>query len=371
MSDKLIINPKLLRWAREECEYSKPEMAARVHVSLEQYSIWEDTGEDIILDYLIALSKVCKRQIAFFFLPNIPSKTRKPTDYRNLEPAKSKLTDKTLLAFRRTVRYQDFLLQLYGQEYYRNMYSWVSDFQETFKDSNNDLDERSAWIRDVLQYPIHEQLSAKVRSEESYTRWRNSFEQHLGIHVFQFSMPTFEVQGFSYADSFPYCIAINNAYSVTSRTFTLFHELSHILNNQSGLCKPSDVVSRQTSSLEYDCNSFAGCILVPSSEIIPAHDKDSIYELATKFKISSEVYLRRLFTLEYVSENEFFNLLDQIRRSVITTQPHYIKSQVKRSINSRGMSLFDSTVNAMNERKISYSQASDILGLKINYLFDF
>ena len=371
MSDKLIINPKLLRWAREECEYSKPEMAARVHASLEQYSIWEDTGEDISLDYLITLSKVCKRQIAFFSLPNIPSKTRKPTDFRNLEPAKSKLTDKTLLAFRRTVRYQDFLLQLCGQEYYRNMYSWVSDYKETFKDSNNDLDERSAWIRDVLQYPIHEQLSAKVHSEESYTRWRNGFEQHLGIHVFQFPMPTFEVQGFSYADSFPYCIAINNAYSVTSRTFTLFHELSHILNNQSGLCKPYDVVSRQTSSLEYDCNSFAGCILIPSSEIIPAHDKDSIYELATKFKISSEVYLRRLFTLEYVSENEFFNLLDQIRRSVITTPPHYIKSQVKRSINSRGMSLFDSTVNAMNERKISYSQASDILGLKINYLFDF
>ena len=69
MSDKLIINPKLLTWAREECGYSKPEMATRVHISLEQYSIWEDTGEDISLDYLITLSKVCKRQIAFFFPP--------------------------------------------------------------------------------------------------------------------------------------------------------------------------------------------------------------------------------------------------------------------------------------------------------------
>ena len=370
MDDKLTINPEILQWAREDCGYSKPDMAANAHVSLEQYSTWEDTGENISLDNLIALSKICKRQIAFFFLPDVPLKTRKPTDFRNLEPRKSRLTDKTLLSFRRTVRYQDFLLQLHGQEHYRNMYSWVSRYHETFQDSDGTLDERSSWIRELLRYSLHEQLSEKIRPEESYTRWRDSFEQYLGIHVFQFSMPTNEVQGFSYADSLPYCIAINNAYSVTSRTFTLFHELAHILDNQSGLCKPDDVVSRQTSSLEYDCNSFAGSVLVPSSEVTPANDKDSIYALAAKFKISSEVYLRRLFTLEYVSENEFFNLLDQIRRSVVATPPHYTRSQIKRSINSRGMSLFNSTVDAMNERKISYSQASDILGLKVNYLLN-
>jgi Zn-dependent peptidase ImmA (M78 family) len=370
MNDKLVINPKILQWAREECGYSKPEIAVRVRVPLEQYSIWEDTGEDIGLDHLVALSKICKRQIAFFFLPSVPSRTRKPTDFRNLEPQKAKLTDKTLLAFRRAVRYQDFLLQLHGQEYYRDMYSWVSHYHKVFKDSGNALDERSSWIRELLRYPLHEQLSDKIRPEGSYNRWRDSFEKYLGIHVFQFSMPTNEVQGFSYADSLPYCIAINNAYSVTSRTFTLFHELAHILNNQSGLCKPDDIVSRQTNTLEYDCNSFAGSALVPSSEVTPAQDKDSIYELATKFKISSEVYLRRLFTLGHVSENEFFNLLDQIRRSVIITTPHYTGSQIRRSINSRGTSLFDSTVDAMNGGKISYSQASDILGLKVNYLLN-
>ena len=83
----------------------------------------------------------------------------------------AKLTNKTLLAFRRTLKYRDFLLQLHGQEYYRDIYSWISDYQETFKDSNDNLDKRSDWIRDFLQYPIHEQLSVKVSSEESYTKW--------------------------------------------------------------------------------------------------------------------------------------------------------------------------------------------------------
>jgi transcriptional regulator with XRE-family HTH domain len=86
MNDELKINPKLLRWAREECGYSPTEIAGRIHVDQKQYTAWENSGTGLSLSDLIALSKVCKRQIAFFFLPNIPPKTKKPTDFRNLEP---------------------------------------------------------------------------------------------------------------------------------------------------------------------------------------------------------------------------------------------------------------------------------------------
>jgi len=370
MSNELKINPKLLKWAREECGYSKQEIASKIHVDQEQYTVWEDTGTGLSLSDLTALSKVCKRQIAFFFLPNIPPKTKKPTDFRNLEPDQAKLTDKTLLAMRRTVRFQDFLLQLQGLEYHQNKYSWLFEYQKSFHGLPLDSDESIDWIRNLLGYPVHEQLADKINSEASYKRWRNSIERNLGIHVFQFTMSKFEVQGFSYSDSLPYCITINNAYPATSRTFTLFHELSHILKSQSGLCKPDDtVVRRKETSVEYDCNSFAGSLLVPSEEVILAKDKDTIFKYATKFKISSEVYLRRLFALGYVSETEFFRLLDEIRKSVLPTRPHYSKSQVNKSINSRGLALFNSTLDAMSQRRISYSLASDILGLKINYLF--
>jgi Zn-dependent peptidase ImmA (M78 family)/transcriptional regulator with XRE-family HTH domain len=369
MNAKLKINPELLRWAREECGYSPAEIASRIRVDQEQYLLWENAGTGLSLHNLTALSEVCKRQIAFFFLPNIPAKTKKPTDFRNLEPALAKLSDKTLLAIRRTARFQDFLLQLQGLEYYRNKYSWLSEYRESFN-GRLDSDESTGWIRNLLGYPFHEQLTAKIDSETSYRRWRNSVEQNLGIHVFQFAMPKVEAQGFSYSDSFPYCITVNNAYPATSRTFTLFHELSHILRSQSGLCKPDDtIIRREETAVEYDCNSFAGSLLVPSKEIVPAKDKDTIYEYATKFKISSEVYLRRLFALGHVSESEFFRLLDEIRKSVLPTKQHYSKSPVNRSINSRGVTLFNSALDAMNQKRIPYSLASDILGLKINYLF--
>jgi len=320
MSNELKINPKILKWAREECEYSKSEIANKIHIDQERYSAWEEIGTGLSLNELIALSKVCKRQIAFFFLSDVPPKTKKPTDFRNLEPTQAKLSDKTLLAIRRTIRFKDFLVQLHGPEYYENKYSWLSQYRNSFHDLPLDSDDSTNWIRDLLAFPLHEQMGDQSNANTSYSRWRNSVERNLGIHVFQFAMPKPEVQGFSYSDSFPYCITINNAYPATSRTFTLFHELSHILKSQSGLCKPDDtVIRRQDISVEFDCNSFAGSLLVPSNEVIPAKDKDTIFKYALKFKISSEVYLRRLVSLGYVSETEFFHLLDEIRKSVLPT----------------------------------------------------
>jgi Zn-dependent peptidase ImmA (M78 family) len=369
MNSKLKINPKLLRLAREECGYSPIEMATRIHVEHEQYLMWEETGIGLGLNDLFALSKECKRQKAYFFLPSVPPKTKKPTDYRNLEHVHAKLSSKTLLAIRRTARFQDFLLQLHGPDYYLDKYAWLTVYRRSFNGQFNSK-ESIEWIRNLLEYPIEEQMAANFNSDNSYKRWRNSVENKLGIHVFQFGMPTNEVQGFSYSDSLPYCITINNAYTATSRTFTLFHELSHILRNQSGLCKPDDTVVREEDTpTEYDCNSFAGTLLIPTEVVIPAKDKDTIFAYATKFKISSEVYLRRLFSLGYVSEKEFFSLLDEIRRAVLPSSPHHA-TQVGKSINSRGEALFNSTLYAMNQGRVTYSLASDILGLKINYLTD-
>jgi Zn-dependent peptidase ImmA (M78 family) len=368
MDTELKINPKVLQWAREQSGYSQNEIASKIHVEQAKYLDWEKTGLGLSLNDMVTLAKVCKRQVAFFFLASVPPKTKKPTDFRNLEPALARLSENTLLAIRRTERFQDFILHLHGSEYYQEKYSWLTDFRASFA-SQLDSEESTNRIRSLLEYPIEEQMAAGIDAETSYKRWRNSIEHKLGIHVFQFAMPASEAQGFSYSDSFPYCVTVNNAYPATSRTFTLFHELSHILKNQSGLCKPDDTVFRkEETSTEYECNSFAGSLLVPANEVVLAKDKDSIFKYATKFKISSEVYLRRLHALGLVSESEFFPLLDEIRRAVLPTRPHYSKSQVNKSINSRGLALFNSTLDAISQRNVTYSLASDILGLKVNYL---
>lgn len=371
LNAEIRINPKLLRWAREELAYSKSDLASLLKVDQIDYENWENTGTGITLDQLIKLSKICKRQIAFFFLPiPTPEKTKKPTDFRNLATRESRLSPKTMLAIRRAVTYQDFLAEINTIGYYQERYLWLQEFQSRYSELPLHSDEVTLWARSKLNYTIDEQLREKT-PEDSYARWRISLETNLGLPVFQFSMPASEVQGFCYGDSYPYCIIINSAYHPTSRTFTLIHEFAHILKSQSGLCKPNEAISlRDEKSIELQCNSFAGRLLVPDEQVLPAFNKEEIYERASKLRISSEVYLRRLWTLGRVTDDQFFLLLKQIRESVTPPVFRISSSPINRSLNSRGHLLFNVTLDAVRQRKISYERASDILELKINHLLN-
>ena len=51
---------------------------------------------------------------------------------------------------------------------------------------------------------------------------------------------------------------------------------------------------------EYLINSYTGSLLLPKNVIIPTEDPDEIFIYSKRFKISSEVYLRRLKDLNYI-----------------------------------------------------------------------
>ena len=360
------INPDVLRWAREESSYSPSELADKLSVDKNQYQQWETTGIDIPFPILKDISKKTKRQIAVFFLPEAPKKLKKPSDFRNLVVSRQKLSFDSLLAFRRVAKFRELLTQLNGGQFYQDKYNWLTDFEAIVGNGSLINHRIFTLLRDTLDYSLEQQIQEKT-IPDTYNKWRNYFEDRLGIYIFQFSMPPSEIQGFSYSDGYPYCIAINGKYPVTSRIFTLFHELGHIIKRQSGLCIPDKVTEDQT--LEFECNSFAGAFLVPDNVVKVTSDKDEIFKRATRLKISSEVYLRRLKTLDLVSDDEFFSLLQEIRSSV-KTKGFGILTPIQKSLNSRGQTLFNSVLNALNTNKISYERASDILGLKISHIIN-
>ena len=363
---ELNINPKILQWAREESGYSVPEMAGKLGLQEELYLPWEKTGTGVPFTILRDIATTLKRQIAVFFLTQIPEKVKKPSDYRNLDIEGAKLSFQTLLAIRRTNKFRDVLLELNGSEYYVSKYGgWLADFDKEL--AKHPISEKNVtiWLRHILHYSLDDQVNDK-NLEDSYLNWRNSFERDLSIHVFQFSMPQSEVQGFTYSDAYPYCIVVNGKYAVSSRIFTLFHELGHILKRQSGLCIPDNVENEQTVELE--CNLFAGRVLLPDDTMVRTTDKEEIYKHAKQLKVSSEVYLRRLKSLDLVSQDEFVTLLQEIRSSVKRSKGFGISTPLQKSLNSRGQALFNSVLDALNNNKISYGRASDILQVKINHI---
>jgi Zn-dependent peptidase ImmA (M78 family)/transcriptional regulator with XRE-family HTH domain len=360
----LTINPKVLKWAREESGYTVLQLITKLNIDEAEYSRWENTGNGIPFPALRVIAKILKRQIAVFFLPQTPQKVKRPTDFRNLTSSKSHLSCNSMLAIRRVGKFREILTELNPIQYYETKCSWLPEFRLRFgkKLLNNSQTHDS--LRDLLAYSLDRQVNENNLTE-TYKSLRNAFEERLGIYVFQLSMPVNEIQGFSYSDTYPYCITINSKYPTSSRLFTLFHELGHILQRQSGLCIPDNVSEKQ--AIELECNSFAGSFLAPDNAIRFAGSKEEIFRLATKLKVSSEVYLRRQKTLNLVSDTDFLRLLEEIRNSVKSTS-FGVLSPLERSRNSRGQALFNSILDALNKNLISYIRASDILGIKINHI---
>ena len=326
------INPDILRWAREESGYTSFELSSEINIEEKLYLQWENDGLNIPFNSLINIARHCKRQIAVFFLEEVPKKTKMPDDFRNVNLQNTRLSLDSLLAIRRADRFRELLLELNGNSYYEKKYKWILSFSNRASFNQGDADS----IRDQLKYTIDSQLNDKDLNS-SYINWRICFEQYLGINIFQFSMPPSEIQGFCYSDYYPYCIVVNSKYHVSSKIFTLFHELGHILNRQSGLCVPNQLTDDQQTELEI--NSFASSVLLPEEVVVRSLNSSDIYKRSRKLKVSSEVYLRRMKDINLIEDDDFFRLLEEIRSAVKPPGPGGRSTPIEKSLNSRGRSL--------------------------------
>jgi Zn-dependent peptidase ImmA (M78 family) len=353
------INPKVLRWAREESGFEIREIAERVGVPINRYESWESDGEGVPLGKLKSIAGQYKRQLAVFFLEQTPEKVRKPQDYRNLTPSRSKLSRKNLAVLRDVAYFRHVALELMGDHYWKERYAWLPETKTV--NSKGTVD----WLRAKLGIEVNDQFNWKTPNE-AYRAWRNAIESQLGILIFQFPMSLQEIQGFCFTDSYPMAITVNSNHSYTARIFSIFHELAHVLDKQSSLCLWENVGENQNA--EFRCNSFAGAFLVPSGELRTANTLEEIKMLASRFKISPEVYLRRLREQNAIGSDAFFVLLKEIRSSFLKPKPTKAAIKIKPEVKSRasrGETFYTIVLDAVGQERISYTRASGLLDLNI------
>ena len=364
---KVNINPEVLQWAREEAGYTVNEIADKLQAI--DYKTWEKDGKNIPLGKLKKAAGYYKRQVAVFFLPYVPKKLEKQNDFRNLKPSESNLSKEVLLVLRRAARLQHIARELRGESYWQKKYEWQNEVQQFIVSSKPDDAKINRWLRKRLDIDLEDQLQWQ-NDNEAYRQWRLAVEEKLGILVFQFPMPMEELQGFCFTESFPYVIVTNSRQSYYGRLFTIFHELAHIIRHHSGMCLMDFTNTQKQKQEEFECNAFAGKFLVPSSQVEATDDLKEIRRFANKLGVSREVYLRRMKDEGLISDVKFFTLLDQIKAT-------YKKSSDKRFVPvmpevkskaSRGETFFNMVLDAVNNNQISYTEASDVLDLRVNRL---
>ena len=359
---ELNVNPEILRWAREESGYKVEEIAEKIDVATERYWKWENEGKDIPLGKLKSLASTYKRQLAVFLLPEVPARILKPKDYRNLSAPQ--VFSKRLLDVIRDVNYFcEVALEINGESYWKDRYAWLQS------STGSNEDNFKTKLRDLLNVSIDDQMQFKS-DHDAYRKWRLAVEDRLGIFVFQFSMPTEEVEGFCLTEMQPFAIVVNSNYNYYNRIFTIFHELGHIIRNQSGLCLYEKATKKQSE--EWRCNQFAGSFLAPSELIEKTDDLNELSKYAAQLRVSREVYLRRLKDELKITDQKFYKFLDQIKSSykkIEKKKSGPIKPEVK-SLASRGDTFYRLVLQAVNDNRLSYTQAASVLNLNVSRLLN-
>lgn len=364
------VNPAILRWARETAGLEVRQVARRFG-NVEE---WEHGQAKPTVRQLETLSDLYKRPLATFFLPEPPVEPPPPTDFRMLPSDKPRtLSKKVRLAMRKARRTQRLYTQLSVE--------LTATHARLPRISMSDPERRAREIRRLLGIPIEDQFSWRD-SYDAFRGWRAAMEA-LGILALQLPMPVKEARGFSLDQGSTPTIVVNSSDAITARTFTVFHELAHLLLNRTGLCIPDPTSPTQPSEqIEQFCNRFAGALLVPLDALRAESDltqlpssldemEQRLVESAKAFKVSRYVILRRLLIADYVSLERFRSMMNKWAKAGEPT-PRRGGGQrpPARVLSQLGGRFVSSVLEAHGRGLITSSDVTSYLSLNLKYLGD-
>lgn len=286
------INPVALAWAREVSHVTVEELAKALNVKPGRVAEFE--GGDALPTFrqLTLMAAKLDRPLGFFFAPP-PAEPDVPetADFRGR--TNDELPADLVREMRRAEHHRDAMLDLAGAPARR-----VPDGAITWQT----VATRAAALRKFFGL-TDAFVPPESQNNQVFNFWRGLLEEN-GVLVFQatkISLDTF--RGLSvYHNDLP-LILINGADSPMGRTFTLFHELAHLINRTSGLCALREVVDEEAIA-----NNFAANFLMPEAAVRTQLNgrfapEAATEQLARHFKVSmlaAAVRLRRLDVIDDV-----------------------------------------------------------------------
>ena len=179
-----------------------------------------------------------------------------------------------------------------------------------FMPSDNGSGQWAKAIRSHFDISLNFQYQS-ASPRKFYLYLRSQIESR-GIFVHGFTdVPVESVRGLAIYDPIMPIIGVNADDRPPAKSFTIIHELVHILKRESTYCNEmyAAFASKQE---EVFCNAVSGEFLVPQEALlsITAHYQrpyslDNIKQLANKFSVSREVITRRLLDLNEIGKNEY------------------------------------------------------------------
>ena len=378
------INNKMLSWARSETPFalSTEEVSVRFpRISAEKLSKWEAGEELPSIREAKDLAKIYRLPFASFYLSELPAKKPKRyTDRRTkLGTTYGEMSYELWDEIARICADRDTMLEFSDDDIYPTSIIPIAD-------ESNGVEDIATKIRDMLNLP----LSFRYKKEyggNSFNYFRDALERH-GIIVAQISSVSLsEMKGLSiYEDRYP-IVAINNKDYERAKTFSLFHEVAHLIRRSSSLCLIDD--DERNDEEEKICDHIATEVLMESHEFMRVAgnifsasgewNNFSLMNLADKFGVSMISAFRRLHDLSIISDVQYYEMYRDINAAF---EENIKKIEVARAgkdipfyfhiryVNSHGHLMPRMIVNAQNLGKITMGEACKIMNIKRKYYND-
>ena len=380
MSERIPVNPDILRWARETAGYSIEYLVNKIdrkHVTVKVVQDWENGNASPSYPQLEKLAyETFKRPLALFFFPEPPEEETPRQSFRTLPQEEiNLLRPKLRYLIRKAMVFQENLRELYSYVNPARKKIYI-DFEIKSYDSVSNVAKE---VRKYLGVSLDEQYALES-NEDAFKYWRNLLEEH-GIFIFKDAFKDDDFSGFCLYDNVFPIIYINNSQAKSRQIFTLFHELAHLLFGTGGVDLRHDEFVRRMSGnnkhIEVFCNEFAGEFLVPSEDVQEDLRNNSIDDellsvIAKKYSVSREVILRKCLNLGYVGQ-AFYE--SKVREWETETSRHKRSSSGGNYYWKMKAYLGDPYIEAAFSKYyqdvISKSQLSDYLGMKESKVFVF
>ncbi len=371
------ITAQVLAWAREEAGLTQNELADRANLDVEELKVWEAAESHPTKGQFNRLINVLKRPSALFFLPKPPVQAAMPTSLRSA-PAlgNHKLGPEEARQIRWARRLQELTSWVL-----RDQSSPIVDLSQ-YRPSQDPVS-IAAFERSQSGISTDEQL-AWANASEAFRVWREHLEEQ-GILVMQLTMGKNNIRGFGAWDDYAPLVAVNTAYHPTARTFTLFHEVAHLLTRTDAACQRFVAPDQQNGSIERWCERFAASYLLPEDilKVIAGEcgattsmrtaDPDTARRIANRFSVSTRATAIRLQEVGLAEPTLYSSVEAQLSgrdwndsgggRGGGQTAP-------KKRIGQLGTRLPNALVDAENRGRLTTRDIADYLQLKTGQLED-
>lgn len=280
---------------------------------------WLDGTVTPTLKQLVKYAKTVDIPFGYFFLEEMPIKDTQIPHYRTAKDKEAIEPSKNLVAIldiieERQIWAKDLLVE-YGTEPlpFAGKYTVESSEEE------------------VLQ-EIYTLLGIKDKSWASqFASWEKAFRylieqtEKAGIFVVvngvvgyntRRKLEVEEFRGFVLYDNIAPFVFINGRDATAAKSFTLIHEIVHVLIGESASFNLS-FKEEEHNRIEYFCNQIAAKFLVPEQQLFLYLDQGkSIEQLARIFKVSQIVIARRLLDLKLMKRDDFFMFYKNYKKGI-------------------------------------------------------